>query len=118
MSGGGGQEGTAAVRAHVRSLTLGQLGHQLESPALPQLGASALLLLAVREGRRGGVAPVRHVTHLHGPARQLEAVQLLQSLFATLGICKLRRQRGGSAQTPPPSAHGAGGGGVLTVMKP
>lgn len=76
------------------SLTLSEAGHQLQSPCGSQVDAGAFQLIVVKERRsRRSVGSLCNMTHLHWSTRQLETIQLLQSFFGTLCICKLRQSR-------------------------
>ena len=75
---------------YILTLTFCQTGHELQASRGSEVDAGALQLIRVQEGGgAGGVAPLSHMTHLHGPAGQLEPVQLLQGLLGTLCVCKL-----------------------------
>ena len=79
---------------HIRPLTFGQAGHELQASRGSEVDAGAFQFVRIQEGGgAGGVAPLRHVTHLHGPAGQLETVQLLQGLLSTLCVCKLTHKQ-------------------------
>lgn len=70
--------------------TFCQSGHELQAPGGAQVNACALQLVVVQErAGRGCVCAFSDVSHLHGSASQLKAIQLLQSLFSALSIGKL-----------------------------
>lgn len=70
--------------------TFSKSSHELQSSRGAEVDAGPFQLIVVQERAcGGGVRALRDVAHLHWPAGQLKAVQLLQGLFCTLGICKL-----------------------------
>lgn len=101
-----------------------QRWHRHLQPAGGSLLHTCQVQLVAQEGGPAGLVALGHMTHLHGPPRQLKAVQLLQSFLSSLCVCKLtwqhvttRVSRDRSALTGLNVSH-TDDEEELTVMKP